>query len=1011
MRKNTIQYVLVMICLFCGQYASVAQVVIGGTIPDSSAALEIQSSNMGFLLPRMSTFNRDAIRNPATGLMIFNTTTLCAEMNIGTPSLPEWLKMGCRTGGITGLDCAQITVSDTVFAGRPVNNVKITVPYTGGNGGAYGAYTVISTGITGLTASVEAGTFSSGNGSLVFSVTGIASAKGTALFPITIGEITCNYSLSVFSTNSGCGAYVAPGVWKEFMCYNLGVNNSNADPFTPNWEIHGGYWQWGRFQQAVSGPTGSDEANAYHGSILNWDTIYAPGDSWSDYFKTQNDPCPSGYRIPTKSQWEGVIANNPRSNIGTWAGGISDYSSGALFGTKLMLPLVGGRDARLGYLDGRGWYADYWSSTEDKLGSAWFLLLFSYTSTTSVSYGDNKRMGAGIRCIAEDSDTLTGSIDSIDCSSFSIGKVIKAGEPLAGFSANLIYSGANGGTYAAYSIRSTGINGLIASIPSGSLANGTGSIVMNITGTALTTGTASFVIRIAGKSCVVSVQVRPATCGAYVATGVWKEFMCYNLGSADTNADPFTPSWEINGGYWQWGRANEAAPGPIGSGAVDANVGNVIGWNASVAPQDAWLDGTKTANDPCPAGYRVPTSQEWYGVITKNAKSFTGNWIGNNLNYGSGISFGENLMLPAAGRFGDSGAFAGGRGDLGYYWTSTVTDATGALSIHFTSSDAAIYNFFRQFGYSIRCIADNSSTSTGSIDTLNCDSITMSGVLWSGLPAAGVVASVKYSGGNGGNYNAYTVSSTGVSGLTATLNAGSFTNGIGTLQFNISGTANSSGTANFTIQIAAATCVIQIPVQPVTCGAYIAPGVWKEFMCHNLGAANTSADPFIPSWEIIGGYWQWGRQEQAAAGPTGPSAGETMEGVISGWNTNLAPDGNWSDNSKTENDPCPASFRVPSKSEWEAMISNNIHFDIGSWVGGPLNYSSGKRVGIQLMLPASGYRFYDTGALDSRGYRGVYWSSTFGGSINAWYMDFSQGSPYMTNYYKIYGFSIRCIAE
>lgn len=42
--------------------------------PDATAALEIESTTKGFLPPRMTTAQRDAIASPATGLMVFNTT-------------------------------------------------------------------------------------------------------------------------------------------------------------------------------------------------------------------------------------------------------------------------------------------------------------------------------------------------------------------------------------------------------------------------------------------------------------------------------------------------------------------------------------------------------------------------------------------------------------------------------------------------------------------------------------------------------------------------------------------------------------------------------------------------------------------------------------------------------------------------------------------------------------------------------------------------------------------------
>lgn len=54
-----------------------SQVGIGTTSPDASAALEISSTNKGFLPPRialLSTIDVTTIASPATGLLIYNTT-------------------------------------------------------------------------------------------------------------------------------------------------------------------------------------------------------------------------------------------------------------------------------------------------------------------------------------------------------------------------------------------------------------------------------------------------------------------------------------------------------------------------------------------------------------------------------------------------------------------------------------------------------------------------------------------------------------------------------------------------------------------------------------------------------------------------------------------------------------------------------------------------------------------------------------------------------------------------
>jgi hypothetical protein len=48
---------------------------IGTNSPDPSAKLEVSATNQGVLFPRLTTAQRDAIANPANGLMIYNTNT------------------------------------------------------------------------------------------------------------------------------------------------------------------------------------------------------------------------------------------------------------------------------------------------------------------------------------------------------------------------------------------------------------------------------------------------------------------------------------------------------------------------------------------------------------------------------------------------------------------------------------------------------------------------------------------------------------------------------------------------------------------------------------------------------------------------------------------------------------------------------------------------------------------------------------------------------------------------
>lgn len=186
----------------------------------------------------------------------------------------------------------------------------------------------------------------------------------------------------------------------------------------------------------------------------------------------------------------------------------------------------------------------------------------------------------------------------------------------------------------------------------------------------------------------------------------WKIFSCYNLGVANTSADPFTPTWEINGGYYQWGIKMEAAAGPSGSGAGQANSAAITGWNTSPAADNSWTDPKNTTNDPCPDGFRVPTEAEWTAVKANNTPSYVGSWTGGGITeYGNGLKFGNSLMLPAAGLRAISNGALSNRGSNGYYWSTTMSsNSSKNLFFHSTNSGTNTNN--RTNGFSVRCIEE-----------------------------------------------------------------------------------------------------------------------------------------------------------------------------------------------------------------------------------------------------------------------------------------------------------------
>jgi hypothetical protein len=76
--NKTIKSIIILFFVYhFSFFSATAQVGINtdNSDPDPSAMLDVSSTDKGMLMPRMTSTQREAINNPATGLLVFDNTT------------------------------------------------------------------------------------------------------------------------------------------------------------------------------------------------------------------------------------------------------------------------------------------------------------------------------------------------------------------------------------------------------------------------------------------------------------------------------------------------------------------------------------------------------------------------------------------------------------------------------------------------------------------------------------------------------------------------------------------------------------------------------------------------------------------------------------------------------------------------------------------------------------------------------------------------------------------------
>lgn len=687
---------------------------------------------------------------------------------------------------------------------------------------------------------------------------------------LTSATFTCGTSEVTFTYNGNQMTYgTVESAGQCWLDRNLGA--SQVATSSTDAAAYGDLFQWGRAADGheVRSPapgttfTQSNSDTPGHGDFITPNT--SPFD-WRDNNNDnrwnanpqENNPCPSGWRVPTEAEWE--------AERQSWS---TNNTAGA-FASPLKLPVPGRRGSD-GSLSLEGSSGDYWSSTVSSTGA----LRLYFNSSNADMFNMRRAHGLSVRCIMDDIPT----------------------DPCGGVSS---VSDNDGNTYATVAI---------------------------------------------GNQCWFAENLATTK---------------YRTGQAIEYPGTNNYAWENNTtGAYAWYNNDEANN--------KATYGALYNWHAAT-------NGSKL----CPPGWKVPTEAEFDTLL---------NFVGSTANE-------PYLALINNGSSGFDGLFGGWRygngyfnivGSLGYWWSSSEngTYVAWTLRMHSSHQNAGMYSSSKEWGFSVRCLQDNSELShltiSGNYEIAPGGSTTLTA-------DCGPGTSCTYSWCTGATTAAITVNPSVTETYTVTATSG-------------------GDTESISVVVTVSYCAGVMP--PSGYGIVSSSGnCWLD---RNLGASQVATSSTDAA--AYGDLYQWGRDADGHETRT-PLSGTTSNlsnsdtpghsdfilsaNIPKDWrdpqNSNL-----WQGVSGTNN-PCPAGWRVPTDAEWDAERLSWNTIDAAGAFHSPLK------------LPTAGMRTGSVGTLFNVNSNGYYWSNAVGGT-GAKLLQFSTAGANEATRDRAYGVSVRCIFD